>query len=643
MTVMEVDYKFATPETDLGGITRAEVIGRGRIYQLIDEDTVALMESRVRKTGILEKLEEWRREDGLVTGLGGRPSLISDRAVLTGLLLLANEKAAMFITNLTALFQYRLHDASRELLELEPATGDYVGHTGEQSRWYHNTHRAFQRINALTDPFPQDRRKAKTYTEIQEILANHDHALEKKRKARLDEFTKLFLVMTFNEQPRAIRRASKKIDISFDQTYIQTPTTKGYSKKTLAKRVADETKAADTKTLTPGPVDAFAGWHVTSGPRTDVPTGQPDLTTPKTKGSFSDSESKWGWVANIAARVDSESPENPRFPMLAVAATLSLPNVRVAEEAVSLMKASKATELQPGIGDADKQYWANSLAKRLHDPAFNEGFTPSTDYRIDRLGVQGGDHGALYIEGGAYCPGIPKAHQDATKDYKSGKIDHATYRERIKERKAFQLHQKERPDAKGRVVLQCPALGPSPTVTCALREFAKSIAKKERPSVDEADIPDFLDKICIQHSVSFNTAGMRRQKQAFQYGSPEWEEFHQYARNSIESLNSQIKAGGEEDLASAKRRRVRGLGAAQMMFTILTASFNLRKIAAFISDRIKADAKKLTTGPVIRKVRRRDREWHNPYTGTYPPGVIPPGKPQPPAPSDETGGPPPRT
>ena len=47
-------------------------------------------------------------------------------------------------------------------------------------------------------------------------------------------------------------------------------------------------------------------------------------------------------------------------------------------------------------------------------------------------------------------------------------IDTATNRERIKSRTAFQLHVKEKPDATGRVVLRCPALAASPTVTCPL-------------------------------------------------------------------------------------------------------------------------------------------------------------------------------
>ncbi|TFD12404.1 MULTISPECIES: hypothetical protein [unclassified Cryobacterium] len=55
-----------------------------------------------------------------------------------------------------------------------------------------------------------------------------------------------------------------------------------------------------------------------------------------------------------------------------------------------------------------------------------------------------------------------------------------------------------------------------------------------------------------------------------------------------------------------------GFGAARIIVTILLTDFNLRKIAAFMSDKIKADAKKPTYGgPGVALVRRRDREWRN--------------------------------
>ena len=307
----------------------------------------------------------------------------------------------------------------------------------------------------------------------------------------------------------------------------------------------------------------------------------------------------------------------------------------------SLDQHALAHGLAPGVGDADKQYFANSLAGRLHDPAFNLGFTPSTDYRVDRLGHQGGDHGALYIEGGTYCPATPKPLQNATKDLLGAVIDTETYRQRIAGRTAFKLHVKEQPDAKGRTVLRCPALGPSPTVTCPLRELLKT--RKVLKGVEDENVPDFADKICIQHSVSFDTAKNRRTAQAFDYGSKDWAVFHTHARNSIESLNNQVKSGGTEDIESASRRRVRGFGAAQIIVTMLLTNFNLRKIAAFMSDKIKDEAEKQVNGePRVAPQRRRDREFHNAYTDTYPPDVKRPTKPKR-SDGDETGGPPRRT
>lgn len=654
----DVDHTVDYDANEFGGLTEEEIIGRGRVHQVMHDNVVALMDTRVRSTGVLRKLEHWREDDSFDPILGGRPALISDRAILTGLLLLAKEGSPLFITSLSALFQYRLSDDSRKLLGLQKSSIAFVGHIGEQKRWYNNTFRAFHRMMDLMDPFPQERRHSKTYTQIQEILNAHDETLEQSRKARLDEFTQLFLVMTFKVQPRDIRRISKRADISFDQTYVGTPTTKGYSKKNLKKRVAEEALIDDTRLLAPGPVDAHAGWHVRSGERTDSRRGTPDLTAP-TKGK--ETSYAWGWEANIAVRVDAESPGARRFPALALAATMSLPNVGVSEEAVSLMRAVKATGLIPGVADADKQYWANATVDRLHDPAFNEGFTPSTEYRADRLGIQGGKHGALFVEGGIYCPATPKDLLNASVLLAKKEIDTETYRLRLKQRSAYKLHQKEREDAKGRIVFRCPAIGPSPTVVCPIRQLiierdrkiaeqskaTKATGTKTRilPEVDQEDLPlDPLDKICLQHSVSFATAEFRRQQQAFDYGTEEWDEFHTHARNSIESLNAQVKAGGTEDIETAGRRRVRGFAAAQIFVTILLTNFNLRKIAAFISDKIKADAKADAVGePHVARQRRRDREWHNPYTDTYPEGVLRPGARRLKSESDGTGGPPLRT
>lgn len=123
--------------------------------------------------------------------------------------------------------------------------------------------------------------------------------------------------------------------------------------------------------------------------------------------------------------------------------------------------------------------------------------------------------------------------------------------------------------------------------------------------------------ICKKHSASFDLSKMRAPQQAFEFGSDEWNEFHDHAYNGVESENSQLKASGDEDIETAGRRRVRGVSAAQIMVTLLLVNHDIRKIAAFLSDKMKEDAKAAPADPhMARALRRRDRAWANKYTKT---------------------------
>ena len=81
------------------------------------------------------------------------------------------------------------------------------------------------------------------------------------------------------------RRRYRKLDLSFDQTYVGTPTTRGFSHKTIKNKIAVERSTNDFGKISPGPVDAFAGWHVSNGERTDYARNETDQTNPKDKGN----------------------------------------------------------------------------------------------------------------------------------------------------------------------------------------------------------------------------------------------------------------------------------------------------------------------------------------------------------------------
>jgi hypothetical protein len=90
---------------------------------------------------------------------------------------------------------------------------------------------------------------------------------------------------------------------------------------------------------------------------------------------------------------------------------------------------------------------------------------------------------------------------------------------------------------------------------------------------------------------------------------------------------TQVKAGGTEQLELSTR----GFAAAGVFVAILLTNYNLRTIAAFIQEELLAELNPADPTIPAREplLRRRDRLWHNPYTGTYPPRLKPVFGPQP--------------
>lgn len=371
-------------------------------------------------------------------------------------------------------------------------------------------------------------------------------------RARLNEFTEAFLQMTFQQQPQHLRQTTDRIDIAIDQTFIASPSQTGYKRKSLVERAAHES-GLHPRWMQRRVVDIFAGWHAETGPA--VESGHLSVTPTTGPADWERGLTRsWGWSANIAVRVDSTHPDEVRFPRLAVSATLSLPNVGVADEAVSLMRSALNTGLEAGIVDTDARYFASTPVEPLHRPTFDLGFTPPIDYRRDRLGVQGGRVGSEFIEGKAYCPGLPQELKDASKDFLNDRIDEATFRARIQDRVPFELDTTSSPDGSRQVTLVC------------------------RVNHDQTVAPS----LCAQRPVTIFPEDALRLRQAFTYQSAKWESFHRHARRCAEALNGGLSTLGREDVGSPSRRRVRGFAAGQVFVTVLLTNYNLRQVDAFL-------------------------------------------------------------
>ena len=510
---------------------------------LIDHAAVAHANELVTQTGILHTLDRWRTEDNITK----RNGLVPERAVLVGLLLLAREQSPLSLTLLGELLHSRLTSASRQLLDL-PARGGSES-TDETKRWVNRTQSAFHRMLALMDPYPKSA-SARSYREISALINDRDVVRESRMKARLREFSESFILMTVAQQPPRLRDANPSIDLAIDQFFTPSPMVKGFSRRNLDRHVAEE--AASGRASVPfRPVDASADWYV---PYEADTTERAGFVSRRPRP-------RWGWMVNVAVRVNSGATPKLRAPALVVAATLSMPTENVADAAIHLMRSSLATGLTPGIVHADKAYFATQPIKRLHLPTAELGFTPVTAYRTDRLGVHDVKNGALFIEGGVYCPDMPRALQEASIDYRAGQISGDTYRLRLQMRSHFELRPKGGPDKNGRYRMAHP----TPDV----------FYKQQHPS-------QRAGRACIQKSVTFEQTDGLSHRQAHAYMSSAWRESYARAGSTLGAFNAEFLSRRGERSGSA--RRVAGFAAAQTLMTIELAAYNLRVLDRFVRE-----------------------------------------------------------
>ena len=326
---------------------------------LIDHAAVAHANALVTQTGILSTLDRWRAEDN-ITKRGG---LVSERAVLVGLMLLAREQSPLSLTLLGELLLRRLTSASRQLLDL-PARGGSVS-TDETKGWLSRTQAAFHRMLALMDPYPKST-SARSFREISALINDHAVVRESRMRARLQEFSESFILMTVAQQPPRLRDANPSIDLAIDQFFTPSPMVEGFSRRNLDRHVAEE--AASGASVPFRPVDVSADWH-----------SPYDADASESAGFVPQRPSLgWGWMVNVAVRVNSGATRKLRAPALVIAATLSMPRENVADAAIHLMRSSLATGLTPGDFYADQSYFATQPIKR-HDRSTAElGFTPVT-------------------------------------------------------------------------------------------------------------------------------------------------------------------------------------------------------------------------------------------------------------------------
>jgi hypothetical protein len=97
-------------------------------YELVER-----MNDRVTVSGVLQQVAQWRRDDSPRSAAAR--TLVSDRAVVVGLLILSGEGAPLAMTRLADLFERRIDTKALRLLELptDQRAGGNAAHT--KARW----------------------------------------------------------------------------------------------------------------------------------------------------------------------------------------------------------------------------------------------------------------------------------------------------------------------------------------------------------------------------------------------------------------------------------------------------------------------------------------------------------------------------
>jgi hypothetical protein len=170
--------------------------------------------------------------------------------------LLAREQSPLSLTLLGALLHRRLTSASRQLLDLPALVGS---ESTETKRWLNRTQVAFHRMLALMDPYPKSA-SARRYRQISALINDRDVVKESRIRARLQEFSESFILMTVAQQPPRLRDANPSIDLAIDHFFTPSPMVKGFSRRNLDRHVAEE--ATSVASVRFRPVDVSADWHV---------------------------------------------------------------------------------------------------------------------------------------------------------------------------------------------------------------------------------------------------------------------------------------------------------------------------------------------------------------------------------------------
>lgn len=559
-------------------------------------------------------IASWRAEDRAAEGRkpGGRPPMLGDRGVLALLLLLGLISQPQTVRAMTALVMWGLDGKSRELLGIDLAdlTPDDL---------YHRLWRSFHRTLRTLEPHPISTYRRLSTAEFKLARAAISPEFEECRKDRLVKVSNRLVWSSTMELPREVRRRWKGNTV-VDGTAI----------KANARKPSYDWASADESA-------GFYRLRGNHGLSEEAVKKLPKADQRKLGGFL------WAHEATLLLAATNDPAREMTFPQLVVGMTLDKPAEDPGGHAVKALREMQANGMPAGYLVGDRAYGFAPKLENYSGPARELGYKVLFDLTEPELGKVRYVDGMVLLEGNLYCPTIT-AHPkliNATRDLRFGDPDKDgttiswdDFDERIAARAKFLVQFKERPRPDGTSRVSCPASGPRPTMACPLREQPESTKVVGLWPVMRADLPpeELRGGVCSNAGGSVTvqpSETIPRYVQDMQFGTKQWGRLFQVLRQSIESMNAQLKNAAKGDARASERRRVRGLAAATLFVASLVVGVNLRKIAAFMAGPVPSVDDRGRGALRERPRRRRADDTYRAGSRLYrtaPPSAGPPGR-----------------
>ena len=531
---------------------------------LIPDSKVGQLDHLLHHCGVLEVI------DAELEGRPG-PEGLPLRTVLVALMLALHYHASATLADAGRVLLDELQPRAKHWLavpDLEP--GDDHGRIAFSRRIY----RAFDRLTTALDPQRCDRRSGLPQNLADAHAAtwqDTDPEHERRRKVLQEISDRLVLISV----RLAMRHGAFKHwngDVGADTTAVP-----AWHKPSNTFREL-------------GSIETTGGFHYSAG---------------DTTGTF-------GHSATILVAASRRHPTShphagqrtSRHPQLALGLVLDTGGKRPGPNAVHTLHALAPLGLPIGLLAADRAY-TDQTTEHFQLHARRAGYLLALDYKQDQRGIQGTHHGIPLIDGTLACPNTPTALANAT----TGLDDRTIHRldpelaARIAAREPYFLKRKQGPDPQGTVRLQCPAAGPSPSVTCPRfnrlhphptdpatvvdltnpRALAAHPAGKPAVQITPAERfnpppKQNLPLICQQPTITIKPGELGKLdkfRQDRHYLSPDWHDAYKPIRAHNEGINGRAK-GHRIDLAEPKRRLAHGRAAQAVLVALMICMLNLQ-------------------------------------------------------------------